>query len=156
MPEAIAVTRAIIIERYLAHALEKVWRALTEGPLLETWLMPGDFESVVGHHFNFRVNPVANWNGVTEGEVLEVEPLKRLVYRWCSKGAAPDGLKTIVTWTLEPTASGTLLRMEQTGFRPQDEPNYQGATQGWGRFWERLEQLLEELAGHGNGGGTSS
>ena len=48
MPEVAPSTRAIVVERYLAHAPEKIWRALTEGTLLERWLMPGDFKPVSG------------------------------------------------------------------------------------------------------------
>ena len=107
--------------------------------------MPGDFQPVVGHRFTFRADPVPNWNGVTEGEVLEVEPYRRLVYRWQTSGAAENGLRTVVTWTLTPTPTGTRLHMEQSGFRPQDEPNYQGATRGWERFAERLERVLGDL-----------
>lgn len=141
----VAAVRSIVIDRLLAHPPKKVWRALTEGALLDVWLMPGDFQPVVGHRFTFRVDPVPNWNGVTEGEVLEVEPYRRLVYCWKTSGAAVDGLKTVVTWTLTPTPTGTRLHMEQSGFRPQDEPNYQGTTRGWERFAERLERVLDDL-----------
>ena len=147
MPEVAPATRSIVIERNVAHPPRKVWRALTEAPLLERWLMPGDFRAEVGHRFTLRTDPVPNWNGVTEGEVLIVEPPRRLVYRWHTVSAAGDGLTTTVSWTLTPTPTGTLLRMEQAGFRPQDEPNYQGATRGWGRFADRLEQVLRELDG---------
>lgn len=144
MTEVASANRAIVVERYLNHPPEKVWRALTEGPLLERWLMPGDFQAVVGHRFTFRADPVPNWNGVTEGEVLEVEPHRQLVYRWHTAGAA-GRLETLVTWTLTPIPAGTRLRMEQSGFRPQDEPNYLGATRGWERFAARLEEVLGEL-----------
>lgn len=144
MTEVASANRSIVLERYLDHLPEKVWRALTEGPLLERWLMPGDFTAVVGHRFTFRAEPVLNWNGVTEGEVLEVEPHRRLIYRWHTAGAA-GRLETLVTWTLTPIPAGTRLRMEQSGFRPQDEPNFQGATRGWARFADRLEGVLAEL-----------
>ena len=145
MTEVTAAKRSIVVDRLLSHTPKKVWRALTEGALLEAWLMPGDFQAVVGHRFTFRVDPVPNWNGVTEGEVLEVELYKRLVYSWKTSGAAVDGLKTTVSWTLTPTPTGTRLHMEQSGFRPQDEPNYQGAMRGWERFAGRLERVLDDL-----------
>lgn len=138
-------TRSIVVERYFTHPQERIWRALTDGDLLAQWLMPGDFQAVVGHRFTLRADPVPQWNGVTEGEVLEVVPLSRLTYRWHTGGAALDGLTTIVTWTLLPQAPGVLLRMEQAGFRSQDEPNFQGATLGWGRFLIQLEQVLNSL-----------
>lgn len=145
MTETVVATRSIIIDRLLSYPPEKVWRALTEGALLGAWLMPGDFQAVVGHRFTFRVDPVPNWNGITEGEVLEVEPYRRLVYSWKTSGAAADGLKTVVTWMLTPTPTGTRLYMEQSGFRPQDEPNYHGATRGWEQFTRRLEGVLDDL-----------
>ena len=142
---------SIVVERELAHPPEKVWRALTDGPLVAAWLMPGDFRPVVGHHFTLRAEPAPHWDGVTHGEVLEVDPCTRLVYRWQTAGAAPDGLSTVVTWTLTPTPRGVLLRMEQAGFRPQDGPNFEGASRAWQRFMGRLEQVvaaLPEQLGH--------
>ncbi len=50
----------------LTHNPEKIWRALTQGPLIEEWLMKNDFQPVVGHRFNFRATPMAQWNGVTD------------------------------------------------------------------------------------------
>ena len=103
----------------------------------------------VGHPVEhaLRADPVPNWDGVVEGEVLVTEPCRRLVYRWRTAGAAADGLTTVVTWTLTPTPGGTRLHLEQAGFRPQDEPNYQGATRGWGRFLGGLERVLAERDG---------
>jgi uncharacterized protein YndB with AHSA1/START domain len=55
-----AATRSIIIEREMPHPPEKVWRALTQSPLLEEWLMKNDFQPVVGHRFNFRAPPMTH------------------------------------------------------------------------------------------------
>jgi uncharacterized protein YndB with AHSA1/START domain len=52
-----AVTRSIVIERVMPHPPEKIWRALTQSPLIEEWLMKNDFRPVVGHKFNFRADP---------------------------------------------------------------------------------------------------
>ena len=49
-----AATRSLVIEKELPHPPEKVWRALTQGPLIKEWLMENDFQPVVGHRFNFR------------------------------------------------------------------------------------------------------
>ncbi|WP_035056290.1 SRPBCC family protein [Andreprevotia chitinilytica] len=139
-------TRTLVVEREIAHPPEKIWRALTQGPLIEDWLMANDFLPVVGHRFTFRTAPVQHWNGVTDCEVLVVEPNERLAYSWNASGdEAPNGLKTIVTWTLAPTDRGVLVRMEQSGFRPQDEHNYQGANYGWQRFIAGLERVVAGL-----------
>jgi hypothetical protein len=44
-----------------------------------------------------------------------------------------------------PTKGGVLVRMEQSGFRPQDEANYQGARYGWQRFVAALERVAGGL-----------
>ncbi len=134
--------RSIVVERDMPHSPEMVWRALTQDALIEEWLMKNDFLPVVGHKFNFRAQPVMGWNGVTDCEVLEIIPNKQLVYSWNASGEqARDGLKTIVTWTLTPHRGGTRVRMEHSGFRPQDESGYRGMGGGWPRVLERLENI---------------
>jgi uncharacterized protein YndB with AHSA1/START domain len=133
-------TRTVVIERELPHPLEKVWRALTEGHLIKEWLMENDFQAVVGHRFTFRSTPVPNWNGIIECEVLAVEPNQKLSYRWGTLGT-----ETVVAWTLAATKGGTLLRMEQSGFGPDQDHAYKGATYGWQRFIGGLERVVGEL-----------
>jgi uncharacterized protein YndB with AHSA1/START domain len=84
---------------------------------------------------------------VLDCEVLAVEPNKRLSYTWNASGEeAATGIKTVVTWTLTPTKTGVLVRMEQSGFRPEDEANYQGARYGWQRFVAGLERVVAGLS----------
>ena len=128
-------TRSVVIERELPYAPEKIWRALTQPQLIAEWLMQNDFEPVVGHRFDFR----ADWGSV-QCQVVEVEPNKLLSYSW----AAYD-LESVVTLTLIPTSTGTRLRMEQAGFRPDQQQAYQGARGGWQRFLGNLEQVLARI-----------
>ena len=74
------VPQSLVVERVFTHAPEKVWRALTESPLIAQWLMKNDFEPVVGKKFQFRADPVPQWDGVIDCEVMVVEPLKQLSY----------------------------------------------------------------------------
>jgi uncharacterized protein YndB with AHSA1/START domain len=133
-------TRSLVIEKELPHPPEKIWRALTQGPLVKEWLMDNDLQPVVGHRFNFRSTPMPNWNGVIDCEVLVVEPNKKLSYSWNSLG-----LESVVVWTLVATSSGTLVRMEQSGFRPDQEANYRGANYGWQKFIGGLERVVAGL-----------
>jgi uncharacterized protein YndB with AHSA1/START domain len=133
-------TRTLVIERELAQPPEKIWRALTQSPLIEEWLMTNDFQPVVGHRFNFRATPVPNWNGVIDCEVLVVEPNSRLSYSWAS-----FGLKSVVTWTLTPNKGGTHVRMEHSGFRSEEDASYKGATYGWQKFIGSLERVVGGL-----------
>jgi len=131
-------TRTLVIERVFPHSPEKLWRALTESPLIAQWLLQNDFQPSIGHKFQFRRDPVPNWNGVIDCEVLIVDPLKRLSYSWSSMG-----LDSVVLFTLTPSESGTHLRMEHSGF-PADQPQaYGGAKYGWQNFFNRLEQVLD-------------
>jgi uncharacterized protein YndB with AHSA1/START domain len=133
-------TRTVVIERVYAHAPEKVWRALTESPLITQWLMKNDFEPAVGRKFQFRSDPVPNWDGIIDGEVLVVEPMKRLSYSW-----ATMGLASVVLFTLTPTAGGTQVRMEHSGFPADQDAAYKGATYGWQRFLGELEKVVAGL-----------
>jgi uncharacterized protein YndB with AHSA1/START domain len=136
-----APTRTLVIEREMPHLPEKIWRALTEGQLIEEWLLKNDFQPVVGHRFSFRREPVGNWNGVIVCEVLVVELNSRLSYSW---GAM--GMETVVAWTLTATERGTHLRMEQSGFGPDREANYKGAKYGWKNFIDKLEHVVGGMA----------
>jgi uncharacterized protein YndB with AHSA1/START domain len=145
MNKPAAASRAVVVEREFAHPPEKVWRALTQPALLDEWLMKNDFQPVVGRKFNFRAQPMPQWNGVTDCKVLVVEPHKKLSYTWDASGdEAVNGTKTVVTWTLTPTLNGTHLRMEQAGFRPEDEGFFQGATYGWQKMLGTLEKVLAQ------------
>jgi uncharacterized protein YndB with AHSA1/START domain len=137
-------TRSVVIERVMPHPPEKIWRALTQVPLLEDWLLPSDFQPVTGHHFNFRAPPQHGWNGIIDCEILTLEAHKRLAYSWNVLGEqTTNGLKTVVTWTLTPTQEGTRVRMEQSGFRPDQAQASGGATYGWTKFINGLERVLE-------------
>jgi uncharacterized protein YndB with AHSA1/START domain len=130
-------TRTLVIERVFPHPPAKLWRALTESPLVAQWLMNNDFEPVVGRRFQLQAEPVPNWNGVIDCEVLIVEPLKRLSYSWSTLG-----LGSVVLFTLAPADGGTHLRMEHSGFAPDQDRAYQGANYGWQRFLVTLERVV--------------
>jgi uncharacterized protein YndB with AHSA1/START domain len=135
-------TRSVVIERDIAHPPEKLWRALTQPHLIEEWLMKNDFKPQVGHGFQLR----GEWGGVLDCEVLTVEPNRTLAYTWNFDNPDPAyGLKSVVTFTLTPTGSGTHLRVEQNGFRPDQKQAYGGAHSGWKQFLGKLDQVLAGL-----------
>lgn len=126
---------AVVVEREVPHPPEKIWRALTQSHLIEEWLMRNDFAPAIGHRFSVT----ADW-GAVDCEVRTVEEHRSLSYSWDTKD-----LRSVVTWTLTPTGTGTLLRMEQTGFLPDQQPYYRGAAVGWPRFIDALERVLAGL-----------
>ena len=135
-----AATRSLVIEKEMPFPPEKVWRALTEGKLINEWMMENDFQPVVGHRFAFRSKPVPNWNGVIECEVLAVEPTSKLSYSWGTMG-----MVSVVVWTLAATEGGTHLRIEQSGFSSDQDVAYKGATYGWTKFLGGLERVVAGL-----------
>ena len=135
MTRAASETRTVVVEREFAHPPEKLWRALTQPHLIAEWLMKNDFAPKVDHRFKLE----ADW-GVVDCQVQTLEPHRTLSYSW-----AALGLDSVVTWTLTPTTKGTHLRMEQTGFGPDQTRAYQGARYGWPKFFDALEQSVARL-----------
>jgi uncharacterized protein YndB with AHSA1/START domain len=132
MNDTSSQTRSVTVEREFPYPPEKLWRALTQPHLIEEWLMKNDFALAVGHRFDLR----GDWGSVG-CQVLEIEPNKTLSYTW-----AAMGLDSVVTWTLTPTRTGTHLRMEQLGFRPDQQQAFQGAKYGWQQFFAKLDAVL--------------
>jgi len=135
MTQAATQLRSVVVERDLAFPVDRVWRALTQPHLISEWLMRNDFAPVLGQRFTLS----GDWGSV-DCEVLEIEPQRTLAYRWDAMG-----LESIVTWTLTPTSAGTHLRMEQAGFRPDQDQAFHGARFGWQKFFGELEQLLARV-----------
>ena len=139
MNETSTGTRSVTVEREFPYPPEKLWRALTQPHLIEEWLMKNDFRPAVGHRFNLR----GDWGGVLDCEVLAIEPNKALSYVWNFAHDDPAyNLQSVVTFTLTPTPKGTRLRMEQSGFRPEQKQAHAGAGAGWQQFFTKLEQVL--------------
>ena len=101
--------------------------------------MKNDFKPDIGHRFKLS----GDWGGVLDCEVLDVEPNKTLSYTWnFTHDDAAYNLRSVVTFTLTPTPTGTHLRMEQSGFRPDQKQALGGAKFGWEKFFANLEQVL--------------
>jgi len=121
------------------HPRERVWVALTESTALAEWLMPNNFEPVVGRSFQFRVDPMLSFTGVVDCTVLEVDPPRRLVYNWVShmKGRIAHEPMTLV-WTLEDVERGTRLTLEQSGLEHLSLWWRFSMKMGWKRMLETL------------------
>jgi len=133
----VAATRDIVVEDVVPQPPEKVWKALTTAELIGRWLMPNDFEPVVGKRFTFKTRPIGDWDGVVHCEVLEVVPQTRLVYSW--KGS---NLDSVVTWTLQAEQGRTRVRMVHAGFRsPDNDMAYNAMSPGWGRVLGRIAEI---------------
>lgn len=133
-PEVLTVT----VEREIPFPPEKIWRALTQPHLMEEWLMKTDFKPAIGHQFTLT----GDW-GALDCKVLEIDEHSTLAYTWDYNHEDPAyALKSTVTFTLVPTPTGTLLRMEQVGFRPDQKQAYHGARHGWTEHLANLEKIV--------------
>ena len=131
------MTKTMTLTRDYPFPQDRVWRAISTGALIADWLMPNDFEPSPGHRFTFRAPAMPQWDGVVQGEVLEVDPPSHLSYTWVALG-----IVTEVSLRLEPVATGTRLTVAQSGFREDQAQNYAGARYGWTQFLDRLATVL--------------
>jgi uncharacterized protein YndB with AHSA1/START domain len=134
-------TESISFELDLRHPPEKVWRALTDPALLAEWLLPVfDLALEPGAAFTFRTQPHPGWDGSVNCRMLEIEPQRKLSYTW-----VVVDMRTVVTFTLTPTVSGTCLSLVQSGFQPHQKQNFGGARYGWRMMGGKLADLLGRL-----------
>jgi uncharacterized protein YndB with AHSA1/START domain len=134
-------TDAVAFEVDLPHAPEKIWRALTEPALLARWLLPAvGFDPAPGRAFRFQTDPHPGWDGTVASRIVDCEAPRRLSYTW----DVGEALRTVVTFTLEATPSGTRLSLLQTGFAPEQKQNFGGARYGWKLMLGKLDDLMAQ------------
>ena len=140
----------IVIDEVFPHAPEVIWRALTTGEIMARWLMePKGFEPVVGNRFSYQTKPAGAWDGTIECEVLEVIENRRFSHAWRGGDASNPGygskLDTVVSWTLEPVADGTRVRLVHSGFElPKNEVAFRNMGDGWKVVVPRLEATIRQ------------
>ena len=134
-------SESIAFEWDLPHAPEKVWRALTEPELLKEWLLPVfDLKLEPGAQFMFKTQAYPGWDGTVNCRFTEIEPQRKLRYTW-----TVPFLDTVVTFTLQPTATGTRLFLEQSGFNENQKREFGGARYGWNMMGGKLVELLARV-----------
>jgi uncharacterized protein YndB with AHSA1/START domain len=137
-------THAIVVEKVVPYAPDKVWRILTTSELIAKWLMPNDFVAAVGHRFTFHTKPIGDWDGVVYCEVLTCEPPRLLSYSW-KGGAEANPLDSVLTWTLTPVDGGTHLRMVHDGFVfPGNKFAFEMMGKGWGRIGDAIARMAAD------------
>jgi len=125
-------------EHDLPFPVERVWKALTDAEELCKWAQTTDFRPQVGATYHDYDEPNEHWDGIMRGEVLEVEPPRRLLVTWNSGGDGPHRIE----WTLAPTREGTRLRVRHSRFAP-DWPFRAMIEGGYRELIGRLRALLE-------------
>lgn len=130
--------RTIRLKTFYPYSPETIWNALTRAEILSQWFMQNDLIPQEGKYFSFRMAPQKGWDGVTHCEILKVESEKLISYTYRGEATGEKALAcagihsdtadkagkgifakldTVVSFTLEPTCGGTLLKLEQRGYK---------------------------------------
>ena len=134
----------LVYTEVLPHAPARVWAALTTAEALRDWLMDSDFEPRVGKEFTFLCPPSPGIRGYVECKVLELEPMRRLVWSWLG---TDEGEPTTVTIELEPVEGGTRLTLRHRGDTTRDVRDRTAA--GWTLKISGLARYLDrDIHGH--------
>ena len=145
------MSKSLRKEAFYPHPPEKVWVALTDPRAIAEWLMPNDFKPETGHKFRFQVDGLGSYSGLTECEVLEVVPHRKLVYTWITvpkDRSKPKPIPMTLTWTLEPMNNGTKLVLEQVGLESLSFFERLSMTFGWGTMLNRwIPAVLKRVEG---------
>lgn len=132
---------------FYSHPANTVWDYLTKPELIAQWLMPNDFQPILGHEFRFTIKPIPSLDldGIFHCKVLEIVPFKKLSYSW--QGGPGNGkisLDSVVVWTLLEKDNGTELQLEHRGFKDIENLQlYTGMTKGW---QENMQKIANHLA----------
>ncbi|HET6654184.1 MAG TPA: SRPBCC domain-containing protein [Nocardioides sp.] len=125
--------------RHLAHAPEKVWRALTESEHLVHWFptdILGERRAGASLELPFWPRVVERWSieqPVTKGELVAWVPPR--LFEWTWEG---DRLR----WQLEPEAQGTRLVLS-TWFADATAEYRTKSESGYHLCLDQLEELLD-------------
>ena len=129
---------AIIEERTIAAAPERVWGALTKpDEIVRWWSDEARVKPEVGSLGEFRFRPPA---GVLQFEVAELDEGSKV--HWISRQGPPQWAGTSVTWQLTPVHNGTKLVFTHDGFA-QIDAAYAQTRGNWAYFLDSLKSYLE-------------
>ncbi len=134
------------------HPPADVWEYLTKPELVEQWLMKSDIQPVLGHEFSFTTKPLPqfNFDGIMKCRVIEVVPIKKLVYTWQGGMNGAVTLDSMVEWTLTEKNGGTELLLEHTGFNEVSAVAFGPMNEGWRRNINKISELLDQKNGNTN------
>lgn len=134
-------------------APEKVWRALTDPAQLSAWFQVSIEGTIAAGGEAWMTTAHPDYKGMRfRVRFVELSPFDRFVWQWHPGAVDPEvdyskEPMTTVTFTLQPVADGTLLRVAETGF---DEISlarrakvHTDNTQGWTEVLVWLQKYVE-------------
>ena len=128
---------------YLLDApIKKVWRAVATSEGLAGWLMPNDFQPVLGHAFTFTTQPVGDFDGIVRCKVVELDPPHHLGLSWNG-----NNMDLFLRLDLKEQDGKTELSLVHSGWLESYAMTRGFMDEGWRRHTkERLESLLATMA----------
>jgi uncharacterized protein YndB with AHSA1/START domain/biotin operon repressor len=132
-----------VYELYIRATPERLWEAITDGeltrqyyfgsPIASEWTQGARFEMTAPH------DPSEVW---VEGEVLEIDPPRRLVQSFSAHwdAAMEQEEPSRVTWEIEPQGEACRLRVTHDGLAVAAAAQVSG---GWPQILSGLKTLLE-------------
>ena len=130
----------VVREIRIGAPLEVVFEYLVDPAKLCRWMaQDAEVERRLGGVYRLTID-----GNVTSGELVELEPPRRVAFTWGWEGGGPvpPGSSTVVV-ELEPEGDGTLVRLTHRGLPAEALELHR---QGWDRF---LPQLAEAAGGQG-------
>ncbi len=138
---------------YIRTTPEKLWEALTSGDFSVKYWMGFRIELELKAGGRVRILPPRGMeqHGDHAGEVLQCEPLRKLVYTWNPKDTPEVARKrkglSRVTYELKPMGEQVRLRLVHENLLPedleQDPDTFRGINNGWASILSSLKSLLE-------------
>ena len=131
-------------EIYIAASTRDVWRGLVDGEMTEKYVYGTRLKSSLGRGARFAYVGEGAFEAVT-GEILEIEPEKRLVMRWQANwdDQVAKDRPSRVTYALSPAGpTMTRLRLQHDGFEGRTA-TYRSSIDGWPWMMSSLKSLLE-------------
>lgn len=150
-PATTSTLPAIEASTYINASPEKVYAAISTSEGWNAWftqkteidLKPGGKIWLVWR--DWGVNHVDHEDG---GKILEVENNRKLSFEW----HADLHSKTVVTFTLTPHGAGTILKVSDEGYRPEELTKFAGFADcciGWGEAITLLKFYTEHGVTYG-------
>jgi len=146
---------AIIGEIHIAAPPARVFKALTDQSELGRWfgnpecpVKSWEMDARRGGRYRYATEKgTVAVNGVNEfkcqGEILEFDPPRLLVYSWIANWHDDKSRPTVVRWELTPAATGTHVRVTHSGLAQENvaRKDYSG---GWPGVLEMLKNFTEK------------
>ena len=128
---------------YIAAKIDTVWNGLSDGKLTRAyWKHDNLSDWKIGSRWE-HVSTTPERPVDICGEVLEIDPPRRLMISWAFPHEADDPAKVSrVTFELTPLGPDTKLVVVHSGLEPHSDMQ-RGVTDGWPAVVSNLKTLLE-------------